>query len=307
MPAAITADQLLARIKARAQIPATEGRLTDPEILALADDALLLSLGREMYDADDGRWIRTAADVGVTSGTSEYRIPERAWSSGVDAVSLVDARGNEIPLGYVDRSEIAAWDQSGVWQSPCFTILGDKIRLLPVPTDSAYSLRVRYVRRPSRLVLLEEASQVTSIAGSSWSTITLSTWDASVVLDYIHGQTGDSLADSVSTAFNFPNFTPSTMPAELAVGDYACLAGESCVVQVPDVAIPYLADLVARDACVALGDNEGADRCAGLAEQRRRDVSQALAERSRTRPKVVNHHSPLRATGTRRRRLWGLS
>lgn len=308
MPAAITADQLLARVKARAQIPSTEGRLTDAEILALADDAILLSLGREMYDADDGRWIQTAADADVTSGTADYRIPARAWSSGVDSVALIDSQGNEIPLAYVDRTEIAMWQQGGLWAAPCFTILGDRIKLLPTPTDSAYDLRVRYVRRPSRLVLIEDAAQVKSVGPTTWdaNTTVPSAWGATEILDYITGQTGDSLADSVSTGYSTPNFTPATMPSELQALDYACLAGESCVVQAPDTAIPYLADLVARDVCVALGDNEGADRCAALAEQRRRDVSQALAERSRTRPKVINRNSPLRGGGQRGRRLWGL-
>lgn len=305
MPAAITADQLLARIKARAQIPSTEGRLTDAEILALADDALLLSLGREVYDADDGRWIRAAPDVSVASGTSEYRIPSRAWSGGLDAVLLVDAQGNEIPLGYVDRSEIWQWESGGVWGAPRFTILGDKIRLLPTPTDSAYSLRVRYVRRPSRLVEVADCAKAMVVATDSVTATVPSAWAASEAVDVVQAtHHADALGDDISATISGTTIT-LTVPDGMAVGDYVCRAGESCVVQAPGTAIPYLADLVARDVCVALGDNEGADRSAALAESRRRDLEQAIAERSRTRPKVINRNSPLRAGPQRGRWPWG--
>ena len=158
MVAAVTADQPLARIKTRAQIPDAEGRLgstaaaVDASIFTIVDDLLLTSAFRSIYDADDGRRIHTAANVSVTKSQPNYRIPDRAWGSDLDAVLLVDSSSNEIPVHYVDRSEIWRWDQVGLWSSPRYTIMGNVIRLLPSPGDSTYSLRVRYLRRPSKLV-----------------------------------------------------------------------------------------------------------------------------------------------------------
>lgn len=318
VPEAITADGLLARVKLRAQIPSTEGRLTDAEILTIADDAIVSSLGRELYEADDGRWIQTAADVSLVASRGAYRIPSRAWAGGVDQAILVDASGNTTELEYVDRSDIASFGATrGVpW---AFAILGDVVQLLPTPDSASYSLRLRYVRRPSRLVLVEDCGVVSIVAGA---TLTLtshpSAWSLTPidvdVIEAVHH--GEALEDDVATAgvdasdMTRDSGTWTTTGAYAVLGastngprSYVCEAGTSCVVQVPDVAIAYLADIVARDVCVALGDPEGSDRLAALAEQRRREMVAAVSERSRTRPKIVPTNSPLRV-GMQRSRRW---
>lgn len=307
MVAAITADQLLERVKARAQIPASEGRLSDAEILALAGDALLVSVGREVYDADDGRWIHTAEDAALTAGEARYRLPSRAWGSDLDGALLVDSAGNAWPLDYVDRDDAWQWQRSTGCPA-AYTIEGDSLRLLPTPGDTSVSLRVRYMRRPSRLVTVAEAALIASVASGSVTVGTVpSTWGASETLDIIRGEHhGTSIADDLAATIASTTITiAGGVPDLVAAGDYVCLAGESCVVQAPDVAIPYLADMVARDVCAALGDPEGMERCAVLAESRRRDMAQGIARRSRTAPRVINRVSPLRAAGQRRGWPWG--
>ncbi len=306
MPAAITADALLARVKARAQIPSTEGRLTDAEILALIDDLIVSKLGLAVYDADDGRWVVTADDVALTANLATYRVPSRAWAGGVDEVLVIDSAGNPAQLDHVDRSEVWEWGTAtGV---PCaFALMGDVIRLLPTPSSSSYSLRVRYVRRPNTLALLTDCGAITSATSATVVVSSVpSGWGASETVDIIRGtHHADSLEDDVATTISSTTLTRASGTFDTsgayapASGDYACTAGTSCVVQVPEVAIPYLVEVAARDVCLAIMDDAGADRRAATAAEARRDVDQMIAERSRQRPKIVPRNSPLRVSQRR--------
>jgi hypothetical protein len=303
VPAAITTDQILARIKVRAQVPSTEGRVSDAEILALVDDLILSSLGREMYEADDGRWVKTAADVAITAGRSTYRLPSRAWAGGLDEAILVASSGALTQLEYVDRSDIWEWGTStGV--PVAYTIVGDVVQLLPTPASSGYSLRLRYLRRPSSLVTVAECARVASVASTVLTIASApAAWDE---LTLEHSVTVEANAGPTTLTRSSGTFATSGAyailgPSNTIYRTYACEEGESCVVQVPDVAIPYVADLAARDVCVALGDMPGADRLASLAEQRRKEVVASISERSRQRPKIVPRNSPLRVSGGERR------
>ena len=315
MPVAVTTDALLTRIKARAQVPSTEGRLSDAEILTFVDDLILSSVGREAYDADDGRWIKTAADVTLTASLAVYRLPTRALGGGVDEVILVDSAGNLAQLDYVDRADI--WEYGTSTGVPvAYAILGDVLHLLPTPSSASYSLRVRYVRRPSQLVTVASCAAISSLSSTVLTVVSPPSAWASVsleidVVEAVHH--GESLEDDVTVTGNGGPTTLTRSTGSFATSGayaiqgnnnnhyraYACETGETCVVQVPDIAIPYVADLAARDVCVALGDMEGADRAASLAEQRRKEMSAVISERSRTRPKIVPRNSPLRVSGMR--------
>lgn len=318
MVAAVTSDALLARVKTRAQVPDADGRLgpttaaVDASLFAIIDDLLLTSLGRSVYDADDGRWIVAAPDMSVASGQATYRIPDRAWAGDLDTVHLVDANGNEIPLHYVDRSEIWMWDQAGLWANPRYTIMDNLIRLLPSPTDSAYSLRVRYVRRPSRLVAVSACTLLTAASATTLSGTIPSAWSSPETIDIIEGTHGTaSLEDDVATTHTGSIITRTssgsfaTSGASVpAAGDYACLAGTTCVVQCPDVAIGYLVARASAEVCDALGDAEGMRSHMAFAERKQSDMEQAISKRTKEAPRVINRHSPLRAAGQRGRRGW---
>ena len=313
MPAAITADALLTRAKARAQMPAADGRLTDAEILAIADDLITTSIGRAVYDADGGRWLKTAADVSVTSGRSEYRIPTRAWAGGIAEALLVRSDGDVIPLAPVDYDAIHE-HQRASWQDPRYCVMGDVIRLLPTPTDSAYSLRVRYIRRPSRLVLVAACGAVSTLTSSAITTASIPTsWNsATLVVDVVEATNNvEALEDDVTVTESGTNVltrasgTNATTGAyAIEAGDYVCEAGQTCVVQVPDVAIGPLADLLAAKMCRVFGDNELASQLLGEGREALRDAEQAMANRTRTLQRAIPGSVLRHGAGARGRRPW---
>lgn len=321
MVAALTADGLLTRVKARAQVPSTEGRVTDADILAMVDDLLVTELGLAVYDADDGRHIHTAPDVSLVASTAEYRLPARAWAGGVDQVLLVDGNGDTCPLDYVDRHEVPRWSGSswtGTLAEPAarFTLIGDVIRLLPTPGSSVsgWSLRVRYVRRPNALVLVAACASISSLSASAL-TATYPAAAAWTSIDVIEGtHHGASLEDDVtvslsggSTITRSSGSFATSGAYTVSAGDYACEAGTTCVLQCPDVAVAFVVERTAGELCDVLGDSAGAQTRLALAEQKRRQMEGALAERSATRPRVIPYNSPLRASGMGPRTRWRLT
>ena len=308
MVAAYTSDDLLTKIKARCQLPASEGRLSDAELFSIADDVMLASVGRDIYDADDGRWLASSYDLSIVAGTAQYRLPDRAFGSDIDTIHIVDANGNEEPSNYVDRADLALWSGASAFNGGVYrhTVEGDQIRILPTPTQSVGTIRVRYLRDPSRLVAVSACGLVTSTAAT---TIVIATAPSAFGttpayrIDVVEGTpSGDTLMQDASTTRSGTTMTVSAgVSTSVAAGDYVCLAGETCVPPLPRAAFPWLVLKASHEVLVALGDRQGAELLAPTVVARRQEVRDILSERSRQRPKVINRYSPLRGVSMQRR------
>ena len=307
-----TSDDLLTRVKARAQIPDADDRLTDADILAMADDAIRSTVGRIIWNADDGRTVRTQADVALVADQSDYRMPDRAVASAIYDVLLVDSAGNERSSVYVDSADAWRWrnDEAPTDSDRAYahTIEGDVIRLLPTPTAANLSLRVKYRRRPSRLVtvaastLLGSASSSTVVADDSDSFPAAWTSEgSSLVIDvYRAGPGGDSLADDVQGSTTSDTFTRSSGsfdtsgPYAPGAACYASLAGETCVLPVPEEAVPFLTVLLALEVTTALGDGAAVGGLSQLVAGRRKELIALVDDRNREDDAIIPRSSHLR-------------
>ena len=133
--------------------------------------------------------------------------------------------------------------------------------------------------------------------------------DAASRIEGTHGSA--SLEDDVATTHSGSDITRTSAGAfaitdadAIAAGDYACLAGTTCVVQCPDVAIGYLTALAAAECCDVMGDREALSSHMAFAERKRRDMEQSIAKRTKESPRVIPRHSPLRSAGQVHRRGW---
>jgi hypothetical protein len=252
--AANTADDLLVRVKARASIPATEGRLSDPDILAIADDATRSTVARVLYNSDDGRWVKTQADVALVVDQSAYRLPERAMGG---------------------------------------------------------SVRIKYRRTPSKLVAISFCASITSLSATVLQAVTTpgvlsGTWSSPTTIDIVEGTPqGDALEDDIAATFTATEITRSSGafatsgPNMVAGGDYACIAGTTCVPQIPAAVFPFLVALTTYETLIALGDAQGAADLVPIVELRKREAKALTAERNRERVVVINHDGHLRSGRTR--------
>lgn len=310
MVVAHTSDDLLTRVRARALLPDTDGRLANSDILAMADDVILSTLSRAIVNADDGRWVKTHADIPIVSGEARYRIPSRALGSALYDVLIVDRAGNERSSAYIDPAE--GWRYSrgsrGAGVAPFdHTIEGDLLTLLPEPRQDGLTLRLKYRRRPSRLVPVASCAAIASAGGSFIATAAPAParFGASNTLDIVQGRpNADALGDDLdaSTIAGTSITLSGPVPTDARAGDYVCLAGETCVPQVPDVAWPALVAFTAVEVLIAVGDREGAQDLRDIAALRLQEAGRQLSERNRESQAVIPRWSALRGGGGCRRR-----
>lgn len=321
MTAAITADTLLARLKVRAQVPDLAPQFgstsdeVDAELLRILDDAIDLDLGVEVVKASDGRHMVEEA-VTLVASQSDYRLPWRCWAGGLDRVEIINSNGDKIPLDYIEpQDEYDHRSANGIWPAPKYTIEGDILRLVPTPTSvSGFTLKVHYVRRPSQLVKTSACVLTTAVAASTLTGTIPAAWSSPTTIDVVRAShAATPLEDSVAVTFTGSTITRSsgsfetTSTAALVVetGDYACLEGQTCIPQIPTVAIPFVLDRAAVTAAIVMGDMENAQLHAESSRVHGGKVLRALAKRSGRAPKVIDFNSPLRnVAGRRRRGLW---
>lgn len=301
MVAAKTSDDLLSAIKRDAQIPASEGRLSDAEILAIASEVLSAEVADLLVSVRQQRWVTTHADQQITSGTAAYRIPSRALAAGVSDILIVDG-----DLEY-DAPELSAEERyrysdatRGPWRSPyAYAWQGDHVVLVPEPSTTRYSLRIRYPRQPGRLVVVADCAAVASTTSTTIEVDAVpSSWGASETLDVVEGTPhADALMLDASGAISGTTITIAAgVESEVAADDYVCLAGETCIPPVPESVWPYLVAACVARVVYVIGDLPAMQGAQLMLTQAERRVRNVLAPRNRGGRELLTHHgSALRA------------
>lgn len=229
------------------------GRFTDAEILDLATDALtslvvplIASVREEFYVQSE--------DIAVVSGTASYNIPARAMGQVLREVKLI--KGTDIvDLMRLDPEDITS-TSSG--EPTGFYMQANKIVLYPTSNSSSYTLRVTFFGRTGYLVATSAAAVITAISSQTVTCVPPTTWTTSNTFDLV-GAYWLRGYDIVATTVNTTNiiFT-TTLPTDLAVGDYICLANQSCIPQCPPEAHQLLTQLTVVACLDAMGDKENA-------------------------------------------------
>lgn len=302
-----TTTDLLASIKRKAFLPDAGGPFTDAELLAIADEKTLAVVIPRIEAVREEYYVATS-DVAVAANTSEYRIPKRAASGVLRDVSWIDAAGNGggpafAPLG---ERDIYAGAVGATAAMPRFTIQGDYVVILPAPASASGTLRLRYYRRPSKLVATTAAARVTGISGAVYTCADVPTaMTTSTPLDLVCGQptfaaiADDETPSGVATGAS-GTLTFASAITGAAIGDHFAQSGETPVPQIPESMRDGLADLVAAEVLLALGNAAGMQMRAALGEASIQKAAGAMTPRVHGKsPVTVNWNSPLRA-GRRR-------
>lgn len=249
---------LLADIRQRARAPSgTPSGWADADLLRAANDELLSVLVPEMLRLREEYFV-TTYEVAFTAGTSSYALPSRAALHKLRSVGRLESDGTYHTLQKLNPEELDRrnlTDQS----TPLYHYFErNKVVVYPPPDGDSGSLRVKYFRRPSRLVANTTGSSgnVALVASTSSTTITLSVprpsaWTTGTVLDVLGAsEPWEPLADSLTvTAVSGPPgaiLTFASVPSGISAGDYVCLAGEAPFVQLPSEYFSVLAQRVAN-------------------------------------------------------------
>jgi len=278
--------------------------MTDAEILTIADSEMSGTVAPLIRRAREEFWVVTAPDIAVSSGTPSYRVPSRALGSALRDVLIVDGdklySAPELP----PEEEWRYKDSAGPWHSPFgYFLEGSYIRLLPTPTSSSYSLRLKYYRRPSKLVGLSSAATVSTTGATTITTTATvpSAWGTSESVDIIDSLSPyDSLGDDLAgTSIATTNVTISAgVPSTVKAGDYVSLEGTTPVPQIPDAVRPVLVLATMRGCLDAAGDNEDAAKAEAQLNRQSARIGGLIEPRvTGERPVVVNRYSALRGGG----------
>ncbi len=290
-----TTTSLLASLKRRGLIPSTDEALATADFLALATEEqdtyivpLLISVREEYLVAH--------TDLTIVSGQAAYPIPPRAIGGKLRDVRVLSG-ADYVTL---DRTEPER-NMSG------YSLSGNDIVLSPTPAEGG-TLRVSYFRRPSALVATTACVTLTAAYAVGSTALVTSTIPATFTnttkVDVVGAKPGFSVTND-DLVLNSPSGTACTIasPGLLtasAVGDYVCLAGETCVPQIPVELHALLAQRVTYRALEALGDPR-ADAAKAGADEMAKKALMLLQPRVESQARVlVNRHGP--GFGSNRRR-----
>ena len=299
-----TTDDLVAEVKLRCGWPSAGGFMTDSEILTIADSEMSGTVAPLIRRAREEFWVVSAPDVAIESGVSEYRVPSRALGSALRDVLIVDGDKMYSAPELPPEEEWRYKTTCGPWNSPFgYFLQGSYIQILPTPTTASYSLRLKYYRRPSKLVPLASAAKVSSAGGTTITTAATvpSAWGTSESVDIIDSLSPyDSLGDDLAgTSIATTNVTISAgVPSTVKAGDYVSLEETTPVPQIPDAVRPVLVLATMRGCLDAAGDNEDAAKAEAQLTRQSARIGGLIEPRvTGERPVVVNRYSALRGGG----------
>ena len=245
----ITTSDLLESVKRGSSVPTYQPRFSTTDLLALADEEieskiipLIKSLRQDYFLFQQSQ--------STVANQSNYQIPHRAIGG-----TILDLIYDSNSLKHIDPSQAT---QSASGDPHSFYFLQDSVVLYPTPSSSK-TLIFTYELAPGKLVETSECVQASAKSSTSITSFSIpSTFLANVEVDFIKGNgqcASLALEKSVSNVSSTNvDFASDTIPSAFEVGDWVCLAGESCVLQIPKETRPLLALAVQARIFEAIGD-----------------------------------------------------
>jgi len=279
----VRSDELVAEIRMRAFIPDAHPDYTTARIILETNSIMGTLFPQMVVDARAGFYLDNV--IGTTTASRPiYRIPGRSIVGGLEKVEIATSSNEFKPL-----TEVTPYDAgllAGPYNNPTlgfpvrYVVEGDQIRLLPCP-DAAYALRMRYYRRPNRLVSQQSSTlnsgtvrgQVTAV-NTTTRTITVNVvpfdmeavaagvitpaaiTSGSVRIDVIHGDGWHELAltNAIQTlAGSVFTIAGTADMTAIEVGDWVRAAEQTDWPQLPDDFHATLVDATAVEILTSMG------------------------------------------------------
>lgn len=282
--AAYTTSDLITAVKSIASIPTNQSLFQTADFLRFANRAMRKKIIPLVMSTREEYWV-AAYDYSLTADQASYAIPPRAVGGKLRDVLFVDG-SDETSLPRLEPENVYSTDAGRLG----FYLEGNAVVINPTPNVTSGTLRLKHFRRPNSLVATTACGYVESInSGANQVTIstTPSTFGTGVVVDFIKGTPGHEwrATDTSITGVSGTTISFASLPTGLAVGDYICLAGESCIPQIPVELLPILEDEIAKMCRQAQGKRDK-DMDAEL-EADKQEILKTLTPRVDGEPKKI--------------------
>jgi hypothetical protein len=275
-------SELINSIKLKGDMP-SDNYFTDSEFLSILNDELKLTINPLLMRLNED-YLTQDKDYTISSGSS-YRLPNRCLGNKIRDVKIVDTAGAFTDV-YRQYEENRSANPRGYYLKQNSLTLSDHY--------TSGTLRVSYFLRPNTLISASSAAQVLSIDSATQVTVSAlpSTITTSTPVDFIQTKgPNDVLAlDQTITSIAGTTLTFASLPDDLVVGDYICLAGESPVSLIPEDLNPVL---VQAALCVCLSAKK--DKAASFELEKLERMKQAMIDM--LDPRVQSNDTKVRGQG----------
>jgi hypothetical protein len=257
-----TVDSLITQVQTTALSPNSQSQFQSPQVLIFMNNEMRLNVTGLIKSVMEEYFV-TSLQFPVGAGNS-YTIPARCMGGALRQIVLVDSSGNWIDITKMALEDIVITSYTfytlPIWNYGYY-MMNDKAYLFPNQgnSETAYTLQINYERQPNDLILSTSCGQITAINPAT-KQVTVNyvdpSWTASTTFDIINNQPQFSSIqdDQAITNINGSVLTFSSIPTGLAIGQWVCPAGLSCIPQIPYALFPLLVLRSAIRIAVAMGD-----------------------------------------------------
>lgn len=275
-------DEMVTDIKSEYITPTSQNLFELDDTIKIIDKAMRSKIIPLINSVMGEYWVNLHDQQ--VSGAASYTIPKRSSGAMLRDVVFVDPQGNEIELTQLSPVQIKSTFPFG-YQLPLYMfgyyMQDDQVFLYPQQaiTATAYTLRMKFLRRPNNLTSVTNCGRVTAIASNIITVDNIPTdWSTSTTFDIIqdfpqfNSIDDDASITNINTLTN--QITLTSAPSSLAVGMYLCPTLMSCIPQIPYEAYDLLIAASAARLARALGDSQGLQ----LAEKNYEDISSGFVK-----------------------------
>lgn len=293
-----TTTEFIAQVRRDAHLDDNAADWTAASILAVADEVSRRHVLKAVLAARED-FLVTYKDYAVTAGQGSYRIPPRALYGNVRDLSYIDSTGSAWPLTQLLLEDIDGYSSTTAHPTNIagFALQGESVVLLPPPNVTTGTLRMRYFRRPSDLVPVTSARQITGVSvGTATLTIGSHPYQIGDTLDIIQANPGFDILnqDIVVQGITATQVIFSTISSDISRNDWVSLAGTTPIPQIPAELHNVLGIGTAAHILRSIGDTRAAELDAEF-QQALRTALEGLTPRAVGKSRYVfNRQSPLR-------------
>lgn len=253
-----TTANFLTSVDRQAFLPTGQVTFATSDILSMGDEVIQRYIMPAILGVREEYFIASKS-YDITANQAEYLIPPRSVGAILREVQILDQNNNVRTL---ERSDLAFQYSTSASSPDHFYLRSDKMVLNPTPSSTSGTLRVYYPLRCGDLIATTAAAVISAI-NTSTNVVTVTTipssWATGDIFDLISRQ-GSQLylaIDNVSTTVSGTDITFSSLPSDLAVGDYVSPVGTSPLIQLPAEFRPVLSTLVAAEMLLSMNQPSG--------------------------------------------------
>ena len=226
--------ELISALKMHGSFPSSNDLFSSSDLISMFNHQLKVDITPLMLKLNEEYYLQSN-DFTITQGGT-YRIPTRAVGAKIRDLQQVDSAGNSKEIKRLFEED-RPFNKSGYY------MLRNSVEL-----SNDYSndtLRMKYFARPSELVATTACGQITSIdTGNNQVVVSSapSTFATDINIDFVQDNNPYDLLgmDYSITGVSGTTISFSSLPDDLAVGDWVCLATESPVPMIPEELHPVL-------------------------------------------------------------------